>query len=83
MKEGIKFWLVLALTVALFVVLVITHSAGTQASGNTALLTPDDAKTTYGAKCAGCHGKDGRGKTFRGKLARARAILPTRRGRTT
>jgi mono/diheme cytochrome c family protein len=33
-----------------------------------------DAGTTYNAKCAKCHGSDGRGKTFRGKHTHARDL---------
>ena len=32
------------------------------------------AKTTFDDKCASCHGKDGRGKTFKGKLSHARDL---------
>jgi len=37
----------------------------------TAAAAPD-ARTTYNAKCAKCHGRDGRGKTTQGKRAHAR-----------
>ncbi|HEV8588284.1 MAG TPA: c-type cytochrome [Pyrinomonadaceae bacterium] len=33
-----------------------------------------DAQSTFNSKCAKCHGRDGRGKTFRGKLAHARDL---------
>ncbi len=31
-----------------------------------------DARTTYNAKCAKCHGRDGRGRTTQGRRAHAR-----------
>ena len=33
-----------------------------------------DARALYGSKCATCHGKDGRAKTFKAKLNRARDL---------
>jgi len=33
-----------------------------------------DAQSTFNSKCAKCHGRDGRGKTFRGKLTHARDL---------
>src|SRR6266508_5177269 len=33
-----------------------------------------DAQSTFNSKCAKCHGKDGRSKTFRGKRAHARDL---------
>ena len=33
-----------------------------------------DAKALYDSKCAKCHGKDGRAKTFRGGLTHARDL---------
>jgi mono/diheme cytochrome c family protein len=34
----------------------------------------DDAGSLYNKKCAECHGKDGRAKSFRGKLSHARDL---------
>lgn len=39
-----------------------------------AYASADDAGTTYNKKCAKCHGKDGRGKTFWGKHTHARDL---------
>jgi cytochrome c oxidase cbb3-type subunit III len=44
--------------------------AGTESPG----ATSSDSKTTYDAKCAKCHGKDGRGKTLKGRLTHARDL---------
>jgi mono/diheme cytochrome c family protein len=33
-----------------------------------------DARSTYNAKCATCHGRDGRGKTPRGRRTRSRDL---------
>ena len=42
---------------------------------NAASSTAADAATIYNSKCAKCHGKDGRSKTFRGgKLLHARDL---------
>ncbi|PYS87540.1 MAG: cytochrome C [Acidobacteria bacterium] len=35
---------------------------------------PGDAKTTFDAQCAKCHGKDGRAHTTRGRLSHARDL---------
>ena len=36
--------------------------------------TTDDASTLFGSKCATCHGKDGKAKTFKAKLNHARNL---------
>ena len=33
-----------------------------------------DARSSYNGKCASCHGRDGRGKSFRGRLSHARDL---------
>src|SRR5436309_9290760 len=72
MNKQIQFGLLLLLIVAAVGTLVLSHASLTQAMVNSATIVPGDAKTTFGAKCATCHGKDGRGKTFKGKLTHAR-----------
>src|SRR5712671_4128880 len=34
----------------------------------------DDVSSLYNKKCAECHGKDGRSKSFKGKLSHARDL---------
>jgi mono/diheme cytochrome c family protein len=48
-----------------------THSAG---QNNNAAQNTLDASTLFARNCAKCHGKDGRAKTFRGKLTGARNL---------
>ena len=72
MKKQIQFGLPLLLIVAAVGTLVLSHASLTQAMVNSATIVPGDAKTAFEAKCATCHGKDGRGKTFKGKLTHAR-----------
>jgi mono/diheme cytochrome c family protein len=76
MKERQKFWSVLALLAAVFVVLFTVQATKTQARGNVLIPSsgpmPADAKATFDAQCAKCHGKDGRAHTTRGRLSHAR-----------
>jgi mono/diheme cytochrome c family protein len=67
MKERRKFWFAFALLTALFAVLFIAQGTKIQARSNTTPLTADDAKTIFDSKCAECHGKDGRSRTFKSK----------------
>ncbi len=72
MRERQKFWSALALVAAVFVVLAIGQATKTQALVNVLEPMPGDAKTTFDAQCAKCHGKDGHAKTTRGRLSHAR-----------
>src|SRR5438445_13416143 len=74
MKKQIQFALLLLLVVATVGILVFSDASLTQARVNSAAVVPGDAKPTFDAKCATCHGKDGRGKTFKGKLSHARDL---------
>lgn len=74
MKSGLKFWLTLSAVVSMFAVLILVHTAKTQARINNAAEPALDARTIYLAKCAGCHGKDGRAKSMRGKFTHARDL---------
>jgi mono/diheme cytochrome c family protein len=47
-----------------------------QAGAGNAFATSSGSKTTYDAKCAKCHGKDGRGKTTQGRRTHARDLTP-------
>ena len=52
---------------ALFALILLMTGSKTQAISS-------DSKATYDAKCAKCHGKDGRGKTLKGRLTHARDL---------
>jgi cytochrome c6 len=73
MKKQTQFGLLLFLSIAAVGIFVFFHASLTQARVSVARV-PGDAKTTFDAKCATCHGKDGRGKTFKGKLSHARDL---------
>jgi mono/diheme cytochrome c family protein len=72
MREGQKFWSVLALLAAVFAVLFIVQASKTEARENVPTPMPGDAKTTFEARCAKCHGKDGRAKSMHAKHVHAR-----------
>lgn len=72
MGAGKKVWSALALVLVVFTVLFIGQATKTKASVEVPSPLPGDAKATFDAQCAKCHGKDGRAKTFRGKLLHAR-----------
>ena len=74
MKTSLKFWFAFLVVVTLSAMLVLFQAARIQARVNHATASLSDAKTTFEAKCASCHGKDGRGKTFKGKLIHARNL---------
>jgi mono/diheme cytochrome c family protein len=76
MNERRKFWSALALLAAVFAVLFIGEATKTEGRVNVPIPTPGpmpgDAKATFDAQCAKCHGKDGRAHTTRGRLSHAR-----------
>ncbi len=72
MKHQTQLGLLLFSIVAAVGILVFSHASLTQAMVDTTIVVPVDAKTTFDSKCATCHGKDGRGKTLKGKLRHAR-----------
>lgn len=72
MRERQKFWSVPALLAAVFGVLFIVQATKTEGRVNVPSPMPGDAKTTFDAQCAKCHGKDGRAHTARGRLSHAR-----------
>jgi cytochrome c oxidase cbb3-type subunit 3 len=74
MKERQEFWLALALISTLFAVLFVVQATRTQARAALSTSTAGDARATFGAQCSACHGKDGRGKTLRGRRAHARDL---------
>ena len=64
-----------ALVLAPALAIIVLSYAGRTRAG-TASLFPGagDAKSTYDLKCAKCHGRDGRGKTVRGRATHARDL---------
>ena len=73
MKETRKFWLALSFIIALFSILALKGASRT-ASENNAPQASGDARTIFDAKCAKCHGKDGRAKGIKAKLIHARDL---------
>jgi len=72
MKEAKRFGMVLAVVMSVSAIAVWSRAPKTQAGVAERFASAGDARTTYDAKCAKCHGKDGRGKTMRGRLTNAR-----------
>jgi cytochrome c6 len=59
-----------SLALALFGIFVSAHAdINSRANASAA-----DARATFGAQCAICHGRDGRGKTARGRRMHARDL---------
>ena len=58
----------------LFALVLLMIGSNTRAGTGNVVATSSDSKTTYDAKCAKCHGKDGRGKTLKGRLTHARDL---------
>jgi mono/diheme cytochrome c family protein len=71
MKETRKFWLALSFIITLFSIFAI-KGANRIVPKNNEPQASGDVRTIFEGKCAKCHGKDGRAKTFRGKLTHAR-----------
>jgi cytochrome c6 len=72
MRERQKSWSALALLAAVFAVLFIVQATKTEGRVNVLSPMPGDAKTTFDAQCAKCHGKDGRAKSLHAKHVHAR-----------
>jgi mono/diheme cytochrome c family protein len=64
----------LVVSLALFALTVLIFGSRTYAGPENSVASPIDARSTFDAKCAKCHGKDGRGKSMRGKLIHARDL---------
>jgi cytochrome c6 len=62
-----KFWLAISLIVTLATGFVFVTAEGKVSPAA-------DARATYNAKCANCHGRDGRSKTARGRRTHARDL---------
>ena|SRR5207253_2060800 len=69
MKQKQKLWF--ALAASAFFVIIVTDYASKIIAATAAV---PDAKTDFNGKCASCHGRDGRGKTVKGKLSHARNL---------
>ncbi|MEK6333965.1 MAG: cytochrome c [Acidobacteriota bacterium] len=67
-----------ALTVVLILLALIVLIPGskTLAAPENSVAGSPNSKTVYDAKCAKCHGKDGRGKTLQGRQTHARDLTP-------
>jgi len=76
MKEAKGFRVVLATVMCVIAMIVWSQASQTRAGVGERFATAGDARTTYDAKCAKCHGKDGRGKTTRGRSTNARDLTP-------
>ena len=72
MSDGKKFWSALALLAVVFAVLFIAQAPKTEARVYVPSPMPGDAKATFDAQCAKCHGRDGRAHTTRGRQSHAR-----------
>ena len=66
------FGLAISLVTGSLVILAFSHAVRTSVSAAGTNAYFGDAGSTYTAKCAGCHGRDGRGKTARGRRTHAR-----------
>lgn len=71
MTQRIKVLFFITAIVTLFVAIFMAHLSDI-ADASSVSATAVDAKAIFDSKCAKCHGKDGRAKTFRGKLKHAR-----------
>jgi mono/diheme cytochrome c family protein len=74
MNDSQRLGAALTVVLALSATIILSSGSKTQASNENLVATPGDAKSTFDAKCAKCHGKSGRGKSMRGKLIHARDL---------
>ena len=58
----------------LFVILTAVFPSPARNDNGTAAVPAVNAAQIYGQQCASCHGKDGRAKTLKGKIKRARNL---------
>jgi mono/diheme cytochrome c family protein len=65
-----KYVFLLGLFVAIFGSMFVTRAR----SGGPVTAAPRTASELYSKNCATCHGRDGRAKTFKGKLKHARNL---------
>lgn len=74
MNGSQRLFAALTVVLVLFALIVLIPGSRTGPGLENSVAASGDAQTTFGAKCAKCHGKDGRGKTMRGRLAHARDL---------
>lgn len=74
MKGSQRFLAALTGVLVLFALIVLIPGSRTRGGIENVVAASGDAQTTFDAKCAKCHGKDGRGKSLRGKLIHARDL---------
>jgi cytochrome c6 len=73
LKLRCKLWFLFLAAAAMCAAILISHFANT-ARANAFSSAAFDAGALYNSKCAKCHGKDGRSKTMRGRLAHSRDL---------
>jgi len=71
MNSSQRFCTALTAGLALFALAVFISGSRTYAGTETSVASSSDAKTTFDAKCAKCHGKDGRAK---GLISKAKGV---------
>ena len=76
MKGSQRFSAALTAVLVLLALTVLIAGSKTLAGAESPAASSPDSKTVYDAKCAKCHGKDGRGKTMKGRLTHARDLTP-------
>jgi mono/diheme cytochrome c family protein len=75
MSKGVQcFALAGAVVISFCLWLHSTSIASASGAESTATQGTGDVGSLYNKKCAECHGKDGRSKSFRGKLSHARDL---------
>jgi cytochrome c6 len=70
MSKEAKFGVGVSLALALFGSFMLAHAERNSRANASAA----DARATFTARCAICHGRDGRGKTARGRRTHARDL---------
>jgi cytochrome c6 len=72
-KLRFKLWFLFLAVAAVCAAILISHFANTT-QANALSSAAFDADALFNSKCAKCHGKDGRSKTMRGRLAHSRDL---------
>ena len=73
MIRGFKLGVVLIIPVAV-VAVALASRLGARNETNFAVTAAPDAASLFNSECAACHGRDGRGKTKRGRQTHSRDI---------
>jgi len=63
-----------ALALTLMATLVASATGSAEPQNNSPSTSPSTAAAIFGRRCASCHGKDGRAKTFKGRFRSARDL---------